>query len=473
MAVLIASAGLALRLDLSTLSVIDLLIAASFAAYCGPWQASVFALSAVASFASFYGLPATIRDVATPHSVIAMAAFALTLLVVSHVSTREKKSAAEIRIQRHRTQRLHAVSHNVLLLNSHESAEKQIAEFIQQEFELDAVAIVSNSPAPTGTAGLWALAESEEWLRSVSDEPSQSAGISRRPLLSSTGPLGTLFILGDVPLIVLDSLASLSSLALERHRACLNEEAADAARLTEELRTTVLDGLAHAIKTPLTIIRAASSGLLITGHLDDRQQQLTQMIDEHAEQIDEMTNRLLGTARLDGDKIHLQLETIDFPSLIHEVVQEFGSEDPIPSDNLNVSPTITTHIAEGTQPIAADYEMMASTLKELLNNAVKYSTIGSPINLSLAGTASELTLSVQNRGPLIGVEDHDRIFERFYRGRDHRHAAQGTGIGLSVARKVTEAHGGRIWVTSNEDEGTIFFISLPTQRASVANTGGL
>ena len=116
--------------------------------------------------------------------------------------------------------------------------------------------------------------------------------------------------------------------------------------------------------------------------------------------------------------------------------------------------------------------MIASTLKELLSNAVKYSTIGSPITISLSETPYELTLSVQSHGAVIRMEDRDRIFERFYRGLNHRHAAPGTGIGLSVARRVTEAHGGHIWVTSSEEAGTTFHLSLPTRDEVLAGTKG-
>jgi len=103
---------------------------------------------------------------------------------------------------------------------------------------------------------------------------------------------------------------------------------------------------------------------------------------------------------------------------------------------------------------------------------VKYSTVGSPITIGLAESPNELTLSVQSHGEVIRMEDRDRIFERFYRGLNHRHAAPGTGIGLSVARRVTEAHGGHIWVTSSEQAGTTFHLSLPTHVEAPASAKG-
>jgi two-component system sensor histidine kinase KdpD len=196
------------------------------------------------------------------------------------------------------------------------------------------------------------------------------------------------------------------------------------------------------------------------------------MIDEQSEKLDDMTNRLLETARVEGEAMCLQLETIDVHALIHQVVQEFRA-DAANSVNGFSSETPINICAEGNfTPISADFDMIASTLHELLNNASKYSNVDSPITIALSEDADELTLSVQSYGPVIRMEDRDRIFERFYRGLDHRHAAPGTGIGLSVARRVTEVHGGHIWVTSSEESGTTFHLSLPTGAETLTSTKG-
>ena len=475
LAPLLSRSGLAVGLDLSTLNLLFLLGTVLFAARCGFWQASVFAISNALWLTYFFLPPPFLRHLIAQYNLLALLITALSAWIVSRMAGRERAYAAESEMQRHRTQRLHAVSHNVLLLNLQESPEKQIAEFIQQEFELDSVAIVSTLPHAVGTAGLWAREEQracEQKLRTLVTSPERAAGVSIQPLLSARGHLGSLLVLGDIPHVVLDSLASLAALALERHRACINEGAADAARKTEQLRTTVLDGLAHAFKTPLTIIRAASSGLLEAGHLDEMQHQLTQMIDEQSEKLDDMTNRLLETARVEGEAMCLQLETIDVPALIHQVVQDFRSDSTESIDGFASYPVINI-CADGVfTSVSADFDMIASTLHELLNNAVKYSNVGSPITITLSEDPEELTLSVQSYGPVIRMEDRDRIFEKFYRGLDHRHAAPGTGIGLSVARSVTEAHGGHIWVTSSEESGTTFHLSLPTGAGDLTSAKG-
>lgn len=475
LALLLARVGLAFGIEELSLNLLFLFLAVLFATHFGLWQASIFTVSGILCLTYFYAPPRFVRHIATTHNAIHLVLFEAAALAVSRVATRERAYAAESEIQRHRTQRLHAVSHNVLLLSLQGSPERQIAEFIQQEFELDAVAIVSNLPPSVGAAGLWAKQEEracEEMLRALAANRQHLPGVAVRPLLSTKGPVGSILVHGDIPNVVLDSLASLAALALERHRACVNEGTADAARKTEQLRTTVLDGLAHAFKTPLTIIRAASSGLLAAGHLDETQQQLTQMIDEQSEKLNDMTNRLLETARVDGNAMRLQVEAIDVPSLIQEVVEEFRSESTDLANASSDYTAINVCSAGIFTKIPGDFDMIASTLSELLKNAVKYSTVGSPITIALSENPDELILSVQNYGPVIRMEDRDRIFERFYRGLDHRHAASGTGIGLSVARRVTEAHGGQIWVTSSQDAGTTFHLSLPIGADASAGAKG-
>lgn len=467
---LILRAGLALPLDAVLLNLLCFTLAILFAAYAGVWQATTFALSAILCLA-FTIPPHLITPLIALRSALAFTLIELTALLVSRLSASERSLVAETDIQRHRTQRLHSFCHNVLLLNLHDSPEQQIAEFIQQEFELDAVAIVSNQPSSVGAAGQWLTQSThslEDHLRSLSESDASHHDVSIRPLHNAAGPIGSLLILGTIPPFLIDSLASLASLALQRHRACLNESAADAARTTEQFRTTVLDGLAHAFKTPLTIIRAASSGLLEAGHLDDMQHQLIQMIDDQSEKLDVMTTRLLETAKAEGESLRLQLQTVDLPALVQLAVQEFRTESHDPSSPLPNLPEIDICIEHITHPISADHDMISSTLKELLHNAMKYSTVGSPITVTLSESPSDLTLSVKSHGEVIHADDHERIFDRFYRGNNHRHAAPGTGIGLSVARRVTEAHGGHIWVTSTEAAGTTFHLSLPTQSKEVA-----
>jgi two-component system sensor histidine kinase KdpD len=100
-------------------------------------------------------------------------------------------------------------------------------------------------------------------------------------------------------------------------------------------------------------------------------------------------------------------------------------------------------------------------LAQYIDNARKYSAPGSPIRITAQLSKSSVVISVQNFGSTVRNEDKERIFDRFYRADDLKDSVAGTGIGLSVVRKAAEAHQGHVWVKSGDEEGTIFFLSLP------------
>jgi len=112
--------------------------------------------------------------------------------------------------------------------------------------------------------------------------------------------------------------------------------------------------------------------------------------------------------------------------------------------------------------VRVDRALLAMFLEQCLDNAEKYSTPNTTIEIAARKSRTEVLISVHNVGSTIRIEDRERIFERFYRTNDLKDSVPGTGIGLSVVRKAAEAHHGHVWVISDEREGTTFFLSLPT-----------
>ena len=466
---LIAAVGTAFQMQESTATLLYMVLVLLFAMRSGFFQASILSIAAILCRTYFFAVPLYGFDVLTSKNVLALLLFELTALVVSQLAGRERLHAAEIRRQRTKLERLYAVSRQALAIDLGGSAEQQMAEFIHAEFQLDAVAICSATLDAVGIVGDWEVEPDSLCQtaggRGMADAVHQS-GTRRAELRTQRGTFGTLLLRGgEMTQLGLESLASLVALTVERHHAFRKEGEAEAARRTEQLRTTVLDGLAHAFKTPLTVIRAASSGLLELGNLTELQRDLTGMIDEQSAWLDDLATQLLQTARVEGEELCLQRETVDVDALLHEVVKDFQQEWRRGSrGDLTPSPIQIT-LPERMMPISADHDMLRSTLSELLENAVKYSGEGKPISLSASRQDDEVLLSVHSWSGVIRMEERERIFDRFYRSRDHQDSARGTGIGLSVARRTAEAHMGNIWVTSSEQEGTTFHISLPIHPA--------
>jgi two-component system sensor histidine kinase KdpD len=129
---------------------------------------------------------------------------------------------------------------------------------------------------------------------------------------------------------------------------------------------------------------------------------------------------------------------------------------------------VRTSIPEDLPPVELDYLMIDQVLTNLIENALRYTPAGSPLEIAAAATATELLVSVADRGPGIPSRDLERVFDKFYRVMDRGHeagATGGTGVGLSVCRGLVEAHGGRIWAAHRQGGGAIFCFTLPLQSA--------
>jgi K+-sensing histidine kinase KdpD len=141
-------------------------------------------------------------------------------------------------------------------------------------------------------------------------------------------------------------------------------------------------------------------------------------------------------------------------SLIEEVVASL-------SDRL-ARMKVAIYIQDDDLVLCCDRQLMVMLLTQYIDNACKYSIFGTPITIRAAHARAEIIFSVHGFGPVVPIADRERIFDRYYRSSTHSNRAAGTGIGLSVAKRVALVHGGYVWVTSDEIEGTTFFAAIPT-----------
>jgi two-component system sensor histidine kinase KdpD len=250
-----------------------------------------------------------------------------------------------------------------------------------------------------------------------------------------------------------NAAATLAAIAIERARSFSTEASAEAARQSEQLRSAILDGLAHAVKSPLTTIRTSSSGLLEMNTLSGTEKKLVSLIDRHAGHLCELANHLLLTAKLDIGDLKLMPEEIDLPQLIQSSVDASSHE-------LN-GHAIDVRLTGQHGVILADKKLLQMALVQLLDNAVKYGSADSFIAIGVQEEQSELLITVKNQGSFIPRDEREKVFQRFYRCPGSARTISGTGIGLSIVRRITEAHRGRTWVNSDPANGTTFTIALP------------
>jgi two-component system sensor histidine kinase KdpD len=325
---------------------------------------------------------------------------------------------------------------------------------------LEAVAVFDADLHEVYQAGIWnedpqELARNVYYFETSDDDP--ATGLGRRVVRLGTVPVGSLVMRGETSPLTNNAIASLIAITFDRYRAFANESRIETERRTEQLRATVLDSLAHAYKTPLTAIRAASTGLGEMGHLSAGQADLVALIDEQTGLLSDLTNRLLTTARLDAGEVAIHATPVGVGSLIEEVVDSLR-------DRL-ASMKVLIDLKDDSLVVCCDRQLMVMLLTQYVDNACKYSIFGTTITIRVVHANAEAIFSVHSYGPVIPMADRERIFNRYYRSMTHAgtrsNRAAGTGIGLSVAKRVAVIHGGYVWVTSDEIEGTTFFAAIP------------
>ena len=406
----------------------------------------------------FFVAPLFSFDVAERQDWVALGVFELTALLASSLSARDERHVQEKLLQRQSIEKLYQMSKSTLQMDLRQPPGPQIVELIHEIFNMEAIALFDASLKSTDKAGNCCGIEEQlaydAYLRNIVRTDSKTH-TSQHVLLLDDKPIGGLMLRGQRAPIVADALGSLTALALERYRLFEKESYADAAQQSEALRVAVLDALAHAFKTPLTVILTASSGLLELGGLNWRQQELAVMIDEQSTQLNELANRLLQTARLEEKQVAVKKEDVIISSMIEDVLRQQPGK--------TLGRRFEVNIPDNSITTKGDPGLIATIVSQFVDNAAKYSRPGSAILIEAKQRLAEVLISVHNEGPAIRMEDRDLIFERFYRCQDAKDSVPGTGLGLSIAKKAAAAHNGHVWVISAEDVGTTFYLSLPKQ----------
>jgi two-component system, OmpR family, sensor histidine kinase KdpD len=422
----------------------------------GFWAASFTSVVAAASLDYFFLLPLFSFRVADPQGWVALAVFQFAALTVSTLSARELKHAREAAIHRNGMAQLYELSRCSLLLDMHQAPGPQLVVLIHRIFGAEAVAMFDLHLGRQDRMGEWGQGEEDLakqcYLHDASGHDKQIDGASRM-LRAGSGPVGALVVRGSIDPLVVDAVASLAEIAIDRHQWFEKEERAETSRKSEELRSAVMDALAHEFKTPLTAVQTASSGLLALGGLSSSQSDLAAVIEKEAVRLNELCTRLLRAAKLDAQRLGLKTVEVNIGELIQEVLaarEMRGDKD-----------RVQIVLEEPVMALQADRGLLAMILAQFIENARKYATPGTPIEVKVRKSHTEMLISVHNVGSTIRIEDRERIFDRFYRAADMMESVPGTGIGLSVVKKAAEAHHGHVWVISEEKEGTTFFLSLP------------
>ncbi len=259
---------------------------------------------------------------------------------------------------------------------------------------------------------------------------------------------------------LLQAIADDISIALERDRLARDAARARALYEADKLRSQFISSVTHELRTPLTIIKGYATSLLRENVAWDKntQQEFLRNIDEKTDELRELIDKILQSAKLEAGALRLEKEPLLIPRLARKIIQ----------DNVHRSKRhrFVPRFDPSFPVIEADPRCIEQVLRNLVENAVKYSPLGGEICLSGQAEGNEIIIGVHDQGIGIAPEDQEKVFERFFRvaSVDTR-GVSGSGLGLSICKGHVRAHGGRIWVESTLGKGSTFYFSLPLNQA--------
>ncbi|MGC9197757.1 MAG: sensor histidine kinase [Acidobacteriaceae bacterium] len=354
--------------------------------------------------------------------------------------------------------RIHALTLQMAGLDVHREPGLQLVSLLVEIFRFESAAIFDADLDKVYALGEWGP-EMEDALRSTyffsSSSYEPEIGLVRRALRMGELAIGSVMLRGEVSPAACEWIASLIAMTFDRYHSLANVSRTESAQRAEQLRTTVLDSLAHAYKTPLTAIRAATSGLQAMGGLSAGQDELVQLIDEQIQWLSELTTRLLKTARIESRDVALHKEAVAVRRLVDGVVEQLA--DRLAGFDVDVL------LEREGMMVCCDRELMESLLTQYVDNAGKFADPNSKITIEVTERPQQVVFAVHNFGLGIAPEDQERVFDRYFRCEGTAQKIPGTGVGLSVAMQVARAHGGDVWLASDPEGGTRFFASLPKE----------
>jgi two-component system sensor histidine kinase KdpD len=452
--------------NVTTVALSFLLAILGIAATWGLVEAIVASLAGMLLFNYYFLPPIGTFNVDDPQNWVALFAFLTTAVVASQLSARAKWRASEAEQRREEMEKLYSLSRAFMLQGGEESfaaggdMASQMPYYIAQVFGLPAAALYERSSDKVFRAGPAELAVGDSKLRDAALQGTEwqdpQSGVRVIPVSLGGAPLASLAApAGGVSDAALHAVANLAAIILERARTQEMAIHAEAARYNAQLKSTLLDALAHEFKTPLTSIKAAVSDVLEEG--GEPSKELLEIVEQETDRLTSLVTEAIQMARIEAGNIRLELQPLPPAELIAGALAMMGAKHNDRDILVRTSPVLP--------PVLADREKISLVIRQLVGNSLKFAPPESPVTIRVRVFENEVTFSVSDKGPGIPEREQARIFERFYRIKEHALLVPGSGMGLPIAKEIVEAHGGRIWVRSRPGEGSEFSFTLPAAAA--------
>ena len=459
--------------ELSNLVMVYLLGIIAVAMRTGRGPSLLAAVLSVAAFDFFFVPPHFTFAVSDARYLFTFVVMLIVGLVISGLTVRTRTQAEAARHRERQTAALYAMARELASTREVDALAHVAIRHVSEVFHGQVVLLLP------GDGGILASPAGAQFEADANDlgvarwvfEHRQPAGLGTAtlpgasalyvPLLASSGPAG---VLGFRPpdrhamdeperLHQLETFAAQTALALERARLAREAQEADVRIESERLRNSLLSSVSHDLRTPLATITGAVSTIL-----DARaplaagtQRELLESVHEEAERLNRLVQNLLEMTRLESGALQLRKELHPPEEVIGAALGRLGKR--------LADRRVTTKVPTDLPLVPMDDVLVEQVLVNLLDNALKYTPAGSPIEVIATATDENLTIEIADHGPGLPHGEEDRVFEKFYRGEPV--GARGAGLGLAICRGIVRAHGGRIWAQNLPGGGVAFLFTLP------------
>lgn len=475
------------RLELANIAMVYLAGVVVSAVWLGRGPSVVAAILGVAAFDYFFVPPQLTFAISDAQYLLTFIVMLTVGLLIANLTTRLRGLADAARDRERRTSLLYAVSRELAAARDRREVATAGAQHVHDTFECDAAILLPGAAdAPMGVEVL-ASAGSPDWIdereRAVARwafDHGKSSGLGTQalpaaagryqPLVASQGKVGVLGVrprdpeslLSTTQLLLLDTFANQIALAMERVSLIEGRQTARIEAESERMRSALLSSVSHDLRTPLATIAGAASTLQSPGEALDAptRRELIDSIVHEAERLNDLIANLVFATRLESGGIDLRREWTTVEELIGAGLARH--REALAARPFKIS------IASDLPLVRVDNAMLPQVVHNLIDNAIRYTPPGTPINIGAWAADARVIVKVEDEGPGLSREEMSKVFQRFYRGRTAQATERRTGIGLglTICEGIVNAHGGRIWAEpgkAQESRGVAFYFSLPVE----------
>jgi two-component system sensor histidine kinase KdpD len=478
---LVASASRNLHLaDAEANTVMLFLAGVAYVAYrYGRWPATWASVLSVMLFDLFFVPPAHTFKVADVRYVVTFAVMLAIGLAISALTSRLKAMVVSSRVREQRTlaqyelgKQLASLYGNAFLVTA---AGEKIADMIDGEVAIflarpnrePELAFGHEGPiashSASQSAAQWVIRHHEIAGSGTNTLPNAPALFL--PLTASQKTMGAIAIkvekmerlLQPDTRRLLESCSHQLGLALERDQLAVEAAEARLQAETEHLRSSLLSGVSHDLKTPLAAIAGASSSLLESQSIDEAiKRQLLETVAEEADRLNRLLDNIMQMSKLDAGASQ--------PNKQWHVIEEIVGSALRRVDRQLAGHTVTLDIPVDLPLIWVDGLLMEQLLVNLLENASRYTPEGASILVTARAENDRLRLVVADNGPGLPAGDEEKIFEKFYRVSPLADGGRGSGLGLAICRAIARVHGGDVTASNRPTGGAEFVVRLPLAK---------